>query len=160
MQPQVTLSIIIPSFNAAHTIVPVLLSLYKGIETAGISAEIIIVDANSTDSTCSIIKRLNNSWKENGLLSCIEEGKTGLEGVQLLNYVGGEESNIGFMLHQGFLKSSGSFVLFTTQDLILVINLLIVKIITIAGRLPITHSSSTFISYFFSKQYHANTSTN
>lgn len=112
-----TLSIIIPTKNASLSIVTVLQALYRGIDTAGISAEIIIVDGGSRDDTCGIIARLTASWRTSGLFCCIEDGETGLEGIRIVE---SENEQVGKMIHRGFLRSSGSFCLFTTQDLLLV----------------------------------------
>lgn len=100
-------------------------ALFRGIETAGISAEILVVDGRSTDSTNQICLDVDASWRRGGLLASIEEGKTGLEGIQFMEFANYSKSKNGKpsywdLIHYGVMRSVGTFVMFVSQDILMV----------------------------------------
>jgi len=92
---QKTLSIIIPVYNEKDTIID-LLGLVERVELIGMKKEIIIIDDCSTDGTIEILKKLANKYK-----------------IFFKDKNGGK----GSALKQGFLLSTGDFVLVQDADL-------------------------------------------
>jgi glycosyltransferase involved in cell wall biosynthesis len=94
-QGKKVLSVIIPVYNEKNTIIE-LLDLVEKVDLAGIKKEIIIIDDCSTDGTVEILKKLSNKYKI--FFKEKNEGK-------------------GSALRQGFLLSTGDFILVQDADL-------------------------------------------
>ena len=77
-----TISIILPTYNEANNIPLIVPRIYHVLKKGGFSAEILVVDDNSTDGTADIAKKLANEYpvianvrkNERGLATAVMKG--------------------------------------------------------------------------------------
>jgi glycosyltransferase involved in cell wall biosynthesis len=94
----IVLSIIIPAYNAEHSIAIVIENISKLIENANISYEIISVNDGSSDETLTILQKLEDKFNLSYISYSQNKGK-------------------GYAIRAGVLRSRGQFVLYTDGDL-------------------------------------------
>lgn len=93
----ILLSVVIPSFNEASKIGPFLDDVYHYLERRSFSAEIIVVDDASTDSTHSVLNQFAASHPISMLQNDTNSGK-------------------GYSVKRGVMASRGKFILFMDAD--------------------------------------------
>ncbi len=97
--PKPYLSIVIPTFNEATRLPKTLEQIQTYLQSQTYSAEVIVVDDGSSDTTCAIVKAKLDQFPQLRLLeNKINQGK-------------------GAVVRQGMLRAAGEFRLFTDADL-------------------------------------------
>lgn len=92
-------SIVIPAYNEAHRILPTLESVIDCVRRRGWSAEVIVVDDGSTDTTAQVVRDFAARAPE----------------IRLLQNPGNRGK--GYSVRSGLLQSLGEVVMFTDADL-------------------------------------------
>ncbi len=91
-------SIVIPAYNEAQRIESTLVAINAFLKKTGVSAEIIVVNDGSTDTTVDTVRQYQKS----------------IPNLSLVDY--GSNEGKGFAIKSGIIQSRGEYILFTDAD--------------------------------------------